>query len=81
MMEGIIAECGEKDRIGKFVDKICMQSRVTLTDQKRYQLIEDIHEKLDDIIDQKIMVDTIMNKYFPNHYISFDCNNYIRSKL
>lgn len=32
-MEGIIAE---KDRIGKFVDTICSQIKVTLTDQKRY---------------------------------------------
>ena len=69
-MEGIIAECGEKDRIGNFVDKIILQTGQTLIDQKRNELIEDIHEKLYDINNQKFDITEILIKYFPNYDLS-----------
>ena len=65
-MEGIIAECGEKDRIGKFVDEIMLQTGKPLTDQKRNELIEDIHEKLYDINNQRFDITEILIKYFPD---------------
>ena len=71
-MEGIIAECGEKDRIGKFVDEVCSELNTTLTEEdglvssnRRYQLVEDIYEKLNEIINHKYDINNIIVKYFP----------------
>ena len=63
-MEGIIAECGDKNRIELFVDNLCQQLNFNLTPVKKWELIEDIYEQLENIMRKSYDVHLILNKYF-----------------
>ena len=80
-MELILAECGEKEKIAEFLDSIISKTKIHLTERKKYEIIEDIHQNLGAIIKDEINIMTILSRVFRSVDISKYNNRYMRSKL
>lgn len=80
-MESIIAECGENERIEKFLDTLISKTGVAISKQQKYELIDEIQENLDKIIRNKVDIQEILGKVFPEELIKTYNNHYIRSYL